>query len=69
MNTKKRTRKSQVAKVYNWLTSGKPINPITAMNRFNIFRLAAVIYRLRTEYGLSIETDTRRGFATYRLVS
>ena len=69
MPTKRKTRKSQVVKVYNWLTTGKSINPLTAMKRFNIFRLAAVIYRLRTDYGLTIETSNKRGFATYKLVS
>jgi hypothetical protein len=67
--TKRRTRKSQVVKVYNWLTSGKTINPLTAMKRFNIFRLAAVIYRLRNDHGLKIETSTKKGFATYKLMS
>jgi hypothetical protein len=67
--TKRKTRKSQVVKVYNWLTSGKSINPVTAMKRFNIFRLAAVIYRLRHDYGLTIETNNKRGFATYKIVS
>ena len=67
--TKRKTRKSQVVKVYNWLTSGKTINPLTAMKRFNIFRLAAVIYRLRNDHGLKIETSTKKGFATYKLMS
>ena len=67
--TKRKTRKSQVVKVYNWLTSGKSINPLTAMKRFNIFRLAAVIYRLRHDYGLTIEPSNKRGFATYKLMS
>ena len=40
--TKSRKRKSQVAKVYNWLTNGNSINPRTAISRFNIYRLAAV---------------------------
>jgi len=66
---KRKTRKSQVAKVYNWLTSGKSINPASAIKRFNIFRLAAVIYILRHKRGLNIVTDNRRGFATYKLVS
>ena len=69
MATKRKTRKSQVVKVYNWLTSGKTINPLTAMKRFNICRLAAVIYRLRNDNGLNIETTTKKGFATYKLVS
>ena len=69
MPTKRKTRKSQVVKVYNWLNSGKTINPLTAMKRFNIFRLAAVIYRLRNDHGLKIETSTKKGFATYKLVS
>lgn len=64
-----RKRKSQVERVKTWLTSGKSINPMTAIKRFNIFRLAAVIYRLRTEHGLTIDTDNRRGFATYKLTA
>ena len=64
-----RKRKSQVERVKTWLTSGKSINPMTAIKRFNIFRLAAVIYRLRNEHGLTITTDNRRGFATYKLTA
>ncbi len=64
-----RKRKSQVERVKTWLTSGKSINPLTAVKRLNIFRLAAVIHRLRNEHGLSITTDTRRGFATYKLTA
>jgi len=67
--TKSRKRKSQVAKVYNWLTKGNTINPRTAISRFNVYRLAAVIWILRNQYGLTIDTDTTRGFATYKLVS
>ena len=69
MPKKRKTRKSQVVKVYNWLTSGKTINPLTAMKRFNIFRLAAIIYRLRNDHGLNIETSNKKGFATYKLMS
>ena len=67
--TKSRKRKSQVAKVYNWLTNGNSINPRTAISRFNIFRLAAIIYRLRNDHGLNIKTSNKKGFATYKLMS
>ncbi len=69
MPKKRKARKSQVVKVYNWLTSGKTINPLTAMKRFNIFRLAAIIYRLRNDHGLNIKTSNKKGFATYKLMS
>ena len=66
MPKKRKTRKSQVVKVYNWLTSGKTINPLTAMKRFNIFRLAAIIYRLRNDHGLNIETSNKKGFVVIK---
>lgn len=69
MPKKRKARKSQTVKIYNWLTSGKTINPLTAMKRFNIFRLAAIIYRLRNDHGLNIETSNKKGFATYKLMS
>lgn len=47
------TQKSQIR---SWLLEGKSITPIEALNKFQCFRLAAVINRLRNE-GMSIVTE------------
>ena len=62
--------KTQTEKILNYLSKGKGITPIDALNRFGCFRLAARISDLRRN-GHSIFTDsvTKNGktFASYRL--
>lgn len=61
--------KTQSQKILTYLKSGKPLTPITALNRFGCFRLAARISDLRKD-GHTIFTDTvtkgNKTFASYR---
>ena len=47
---------TQKANVRAWLLDGRSITPLEALNRFGIFRLAAVVHELRDE-GLDIITE------------
>lgn len=47
---------TQKANVRAWLLKGRSITPLEALNRFGIFRLAAVVHELRDE-GLPIVTE------------
>lgn len=47
---------TQKANVRAWLLKGCSITPLEALNRFGIFRLAAVVHELREE-GLPIVTE------------
>ena len=62
--------KTQTERILNYLSKGKGITPIDALNRFGCFRLAARISDLRRD-GHAIFTDsvTKNGktFASYRL--
>jgi hypothetical protein len=62
-----RRRKSQVAKVRDFLFTGKKLTAKTAINRFGIYRLAAVIHVLRSTFSMNINTDNSKGYATYSL--
>ena len=64
-----RKRKSQVAKVRDFLFNGKSLTAKTAISRFGIYRLAAVIHVLRTTFNMSISTDNTKGYAKYTLTS
>ena len=46
---------TQKEKVANYLKSGKSLTPIQALNKFGTLRLAAIIFRLKTE-GMKIKT-------------
>jgi hypothetical protein len=63
---------SQKALVKAWLLGGRPITPIMALQMYDCFRLSAVIYRLKYEDGMNIETemvykDGGKRFAKYYL--
>jgi hypothetical protein len=62
--------KSQSQKILSYLQSGKSITPITALNKFGCFRLAARISDLRKE-GHTIHTDSitknKKTFASYKM--
>lgn len=64
--------KTQSQKILNYLKSGKGLTPITALNKFGCFRLAARIAELRKD-GHTIFTDTitKKGktFASYKYSS
>ena len=47
---------TQKANVRAWLLDGRSITPLEALNKFGIFRLAAVVHELRDE-GLDIITE------------
>ena len=64
-----RKRKSQVAKVRDFLFTGKKITAKTAISRFGIYRLAAVIYVLRNTFNMHITTDNTKGYAVYSLAT
>jgi hypothetical protein len=61
--------KTQTQKILQHLQSGKPLTPITALNKFGCFRLAARISDLRKD-GHTIFTETvtkgKKTFASYR---
>jgi Helix-turn-helix domain len=62
--------KSQNQRILNYLQKGKSLTPITALNKFGCFRLAARIADLRKE-GHTIHTDTitknKKTFASYKM--
>ena len=61
---------SQNTQILNYLLSGKKLTPITALNKFNCFRLSARILDLRKKgYNIITENVTRKGktFAEYSL--
>ena len=64
-----RKRKSQVEKVRDFLSTGKKITARTAISRFGIYRLAAVIWILRNTFNMNISTDNKKGFAVYSLTT
>ena len=62
--------KTQTEKILAYLSKGKGITPIDALNKFGCFRLAARISDLRRD-GHTIFTDTvtqnGKSFASYKL--
>ena len=64
-----RKRKSQVAKVRDFLYTGKKLTAKTAISRFGVYRLAAVIYVLRNTFNMDITTDNTKGYAVYSLTT
>lgn len=48
---------SQRARICAYLKDGKSITPIEALNMFGAFRLSAIIYVLKYDYGMPIETE------------
>lgn len=48
---------SQRKQIQAWLTSGKSITPIQALEMFGCFRLSAIIYILKYDYGMPIKTE------------
>ena len=64
-----RKRKSKIERVRTYLLSGKKLTPKSALTRFGTMRLAAIIHVLRNSFNMNKETDTRKKYATYSLVS
>ena len=50
-------RESQKEQVKKWLESGKSITPIEALYLFGVFRLSAIIYILKNDEDMPIETE------------
>jgi len=64
-----RKRKTQVEKVRDFLFTGKKLTAKTAISRFGVYRLAAVIWTLRNTFSMNIGTDNRKGYAVYSLTA
>jgi nitrous oxidase accessory protein NosD len=64
-----RKRKTQVEKVRDFLFTGKKLTAKTAISRFGVYRLAAVIWTLRNTFSMNINTDNRKGYAVYSLTT
>jgi hypothetical protein len=64
------SNKTQLEMVLTHLMKGKAITPIEALERFGVFRLAAIVHSLRKE-GYQIATDLigkgRNKYAKYTL--
>jgi hypothetical protein len=50
-------QESQRIQIQKWLNEGHFITPIMALQLFGCFRLSAVIYILKYNYGMNIETE------------
>jgi hypothetical protein len=54
----------------NFLNTGKNLTAKSAISRFGVYRLAAVIHILRTTFSMDITTSmNKKGFATYSLTT
>ena len=63
-------KKTQSEQILTYLSKGKGLTPIDALNKFGCFRLAARISDLRTQgYTIWTETVTKNGktFASYKM--
>lgn len=61
---------SQNTQILSYLQQGKKLTPLTALNKFNCFRLSARILDLRKQgHNITTENVTRKGktFAEYSL--
>lgn len=50
-------QESQRIQIQKWLNEGRFITPIMALQMFGCFRLSAIIYILKYDYGMNIETE------------
>ena len=48
---------SQNKKIYQWMKSGRSINPIQALNLFGCFRLGARCYDIEQIYNVEIKRE------------
>lgn len=63
-------KKTQSEQILTYLSKGKGLTPIDALNKFGCFRLAARISDLRTQgHTIWTETVTKNGktFASYKM--
>tara|TARA_R100000278_G_scaffold53643_2_gene44916 strand:- start:839 stop:1048 length:210 start_codon:yes stop_codon:yes gene_type:complete len=61
---KKPTKKSQIK---SWLESGRTITPRDAIQKFNSYRLSAIVHDLKQE-GMNIHNIRKSGHAEYKLI-
>lgn len=61
------TQQTQLEAVHEHLISGKSITQLQALKYYGCLRLSAIIYTLRREFGLPIETKRvgKQGYARY----
>ena len=59
-------KRTQNAKVIDWLATGRPLTPIQAFTRWKIMRLAARVFDLRKQ-GHDIDNVGTSRFAKYKL--
>lgn len=62
--------KSQDKEILSWLSKGKSITPLEALERFGCFRLGARIFNLRKQghkIEMSLVEYKGKRFASYRL--
>lgn len=50
-------QESQRKQIQTWLKEGNSITPIMALEMCGCFRLSAVIYILKYDYGMDIKTE------------
>lgn len=50
-------QESQRIQIQRWLNEGRFITPIMALQLFDCFRLSAIIYILKYNYGMNIVTE------------
>lgn len=50
-------QESQLKQVKRYLTEGNSITPIEALTMFGAFRLSAIIFDLKNDYGMDIHTE------------
>lgn len=67
------TTETKINKLREWLLSGKPITQREAIEKWNYYRLAAGIGRLRHEFNLPIKTTIGHNpdstYAIYQLIT
>lgn len=63
---------TQIGQIKEYLLAGNSITPIEALNMFEAFRLAAIVFKLK-EQGLNIKTDIisedNKRFAKYSVIN
>jgi hypothetical protein len=48
---------SQREQIKQWLEKGRFITPIMALQMYGCFRLSAIVYTLKYDYGMNIVTE------------
>ena len=56
----------QQNRVYSYLKENKKIDPLTALSQLGVYRLSDVIFKLRTEHNIEIETKMTKSLNKYQ---